>query len=132
MGYGDSFEVAVDGATIAGSRWRADAPPVLFLHSGVSDSRAWQAVTDQLEGAVDAITFDMRGHGRTPLGTTPFRRVDDALAVLDDQQVERAYLVGNSMGGGCALDLALTAPDRVAGLLLLGTAISGAPQYEDD
>lgn len=132
MGFGERFEVSVDGTSIAGERWRGDGPPVVFLHSGVSDRRAWYAVIDALGDDVDAIAYDQRGHGRTPLGSAPWSRVEDALTVLDHQKVERALFVGNSLGGGCALDAALTAPDRVSGMVLFGTAISGAPDYDED
>jgi pimeloyl-ACP methyl ester carboxylesterase len=132
MAFGAKFDVAVDGTVLVGERWRADGPAVLFLHSGVTDRRAWYAVIDRLDDKIDAVAFDQRGHGRSPLGDRAFRRVDDAIAVLDDQKIERALLVGNSLGGGVALDLALIAPDRVVGLVLLATATSGAPQVEDD
>ncbi len=56
------------------------------------------------------------------------RPARDLLAVLDRVGAEPAWLVGASAGGGLALDTALLAPDRVAGLVLLGTAISGAPE----
>src|SRR5205085_8554981 len=60
--------------------------------------------------------------GWSPLG--------DALAVLDAAGVERPVVVACSMGGQTAIDLALAHPDRVAGLVLIGTAVRGAP-YPD-
>jgi pimeloyl-ACP methyl ester carboxylesterase len=131
MAHRKRFEVAVDEATLVGDRWLSSAPTVLFLHSGVSDRRAWYAVIERLGADVDAIAYDQRGHGGTKLGGHPYRRVDDALAVLDGLGVERALLVGNSMGGGIALDLALLHPGRVSGLVLIGTAVSGAPDYDE-
>jgi pimeloyl-ACP methyl ester carboxylesterase len=63
----------------------------------------------------------------------PFRHVDDLLAVLDAVSPGApAWVVGSSMGGQVALDAALEAPDRVAGLVLLAPAISGAPEVEDE
>jgi pimeloyl-ACP methyl ester carboxylesterase len=56
--------------------------------------------------------------------------VADALAVLDAAGVERAIVVACSMGGQTAIDLTLAHPDRVSALLLIGTAIRGAP-YPD-
>ena len=56
----------------------------------------------------------------------PFRHVDDLLAVLDAVSPDApAWLVGSSMGGGVALDAALEAPERIAGLVLLAPTISG-------
>jgi len=52
------------------------------------------------------------------------------VAVLDAYDVSSAVVIGCSMGGGAALDLALTHPDRVRALVLIGSAVSGAPDLE--
>ena len=63
----------------------------------------------------------------------PFRHVDDVLAVLDAVSPDApAWLAGSSMGGGVALDAALEAPDRVAGLVLLAPTISGDPEPDEE
>jgi pimeloyl-ACP methyl ester carboxylesterase len=128
MPYAEPFEVAVDGAVLAGKRWHAEAPTVAFLHSGVTDQRSWFAVSDRLGDAVDAVCYDRRGFGATPPDGTEFRHADDLAAVLSEVTSSPVVLVGNSMGGELALDFALTAPDRVAGMLLIAPAISGAPE----
>lgn len=56
--------------------------------------------------------------------------VADALAVMDAAGCDRACLVAASMGGRVALDFALTYPERVAGLVLIGSGVSGAPEGE--
>jgi pimeloyl-ACP methyl ester carboxylesterase len=99
---------------------------VVLLHSGVTDRRSWAATMDELAGdPLDLIAYDRRGYGGTPGGQEAFTHLDDLLAVLDAAGAERAVVVGNSMGGALALDLALTAPDRVSSLLLVGAAVSG-------
>lgn len=130
MGFGARFDVAVDGAVLAGQRWKSSAPRVVFLHSGVTDQRSWYAVIDRLQSAVDAVTYDRRGYGATPPGSTGFRHLDDLDAVAGSLGDEPVVLVGNSMGGGLALDYAITAPERVAAMLLIAPAISGAPEFE--
>jgi pimeloyl-ACP methyl ester carboxylesterase len=63
----------------------------------------------------------------------PFRHVDDLLAVLDAVSPDApAWLVGSSMGGGVALDAALEAPERIAGLVLLAPAISGDTEPDEE
>lgn len=63
----------------------------------------------------------------------PFRHVDDLLAVLDAVSPDApAWLVGSSMGGEVALDAALEAPERIAGLVLLAPAISGDPEPDEE
>lgn len=121
------FPVVSDDVTLAGVRGgRAGAPAVVFLHANVADRRGWRVVFDLLDrDGFDLIGYDRRGFGATPLGEEEFTHVEDLEAVLDAAEAERALLVGNSMGGAVALDLALTQPERVAGLVLLGAGVSG-------
>jgi pimeloyl-ACP methyl ester carboxylesterase len=104
---------------------------VLLIHAGVNDRRSWRHVVERLAPRHRCVAFDMRGFGETRYeredGWSP---VSDALAVLDAVGVERAVVIGCSMGGEPAVDLALDHSDRVRGLVLIGAAISGAP-YPD-
>jgi pimeloyl-ACP methyl ester carboxylesterase len=116
-----------DGAVLAGERRTGTGgATVVLLHSGVTDRRSWTETLDLLEDeSLDLVAVDRRGYGETPRATAPFTHLDDLVAVLDTVGAERAVVVGNSMGGALALDLALTAPDRVASVLLIGAAVSG-------
>lgn len=114
-------------ATLATQAGGAGEPAALLLHAGVTDQRSWRQLTPRLPGRW--VSFDARCFGETTYESQDgWSAVGDALAVLDADQIERAVVVGNSMGGRTALDLALTHPDRVTGLVLIGTAISGAPR----
>ena len=130
----ERMDLAVGGATLAGDRWRGGGPVVVLLHAGVCDRRSWREVGARLGGAGhDVVAYDRRGFGEVPPAGAPFRHVDDLLAVLDAVSPDApAWLVGSSMGGGVALDAALEAPDRVAGLVLLAPAISGDPEPDDE
>jgi len=101
-------------------------PDVLLVHAGVTDQRSWATVRERL--GARCLSFDARGFGRTEYepedGWSP---VSDAVAVLDAHEVGEVVVIGASMGGRASLDLALAHPDRVAGLVLIGSAISGAP-----
>lgn len=123
-----------DGTTIAGERRGVPgAPTVVLLHAGVADRRSWHAVLDLLDdGGSDLIAYDRRGYGETPEAEHEFTHLDDLLAVLDAAEAERAVVVGNSMGGALALDLALSAPERVSALLLLAAGASGMTDEGED
>ena len=103
--------------------------PVVFLHAGVSDSRLWQDQMSALAPHHRVIAFDRRGFGETTAAPGAFSHLEDLEALLATQQVQRPVLVGCSMGGALALDYALAHPGALAGLVLIGTAISGAPDY---
>jgi pimeloyl-ACP methyl ester carboxylesterase len=125
-----------DGASLAAERaGAAGGPTVVLLHAGVADRRAWHGVAERLAGrGADAVAYDRRGFGGTPGTTTAFRHADDLLDVLAAVAGDGrpAWLVGNSQGGLVALDVALSEPGRVAGLVLVAPAVSGAPEIEDD
>ena len=102
-------------------------PPVLLLHAGVTDRRSFAALRAALD--VTTIAFDRRGFGETTYEPEPYSHVDDALAVLAAAGVdEPVVLVGASMGGRVALDMALAHPERVSALVLIGSAVRGEPQ----
>jgi pimeloyl-ACP methyl ester carboxylesterase len=127
----ERLEVPVAGTVLVGDRWAGEGPTIVLLHAGVCDRRCWREVGERLAGC-DVVAYDRRGHGEVPPPEAPFRHVDDLLAVLDAVSPDApARLVGSSMGGGVALDAALEAPERVAGLVLLAPAISGDPEPDD-
>jgi pimeloyl-ACP methyl ester carboxylesterase len=124
--------VAREGSQLVGERWSGGDRTVVLLHAGVADRRSWWGVVTGLVEVATVVTYDRRGHGDSAPSDAPFSHVDDLLAVVDDVQAEQVWLVGSSMGGGVALDATLVAPERVAGLVLLAPAISGAPDPEVD
>jgi pimeloyl-ACP methyl ester carboxylesterase len=129
----ERFVLPVDGCDLAGERWAGGAGPVVvLLHEGVADRRGWHQVAELLAPRMTVVAYDRRGHGESPVGASEFTSAGDLLAVIDREKAERAWLVGASAGGGLALDAAILMPGRVAGLVLIGTAVSGAPEYELD
>jgi pimeloyl-ACP methyl ester carboxylesterase len=128
----ERFVIAREGCDLAGERWAGGGPLVALLHEGVSDRRGWRQVAERLAPQLTAVAYDRRGHGESGISTAPFTHAGDLLAVLEQERTGPTWLVGASAGGGLALDTALLAPDQVAGLVLLGTAVSGAPEPELD
>ena len=102
-------------------------PAVVLLHEGIADSRMWDGMWPDLIADFRVVRYDVRGFGRSPAPTQQYHLVDDLLAVLDALDIRRATLVGCSIGGGTALGAAVSAPDRVASLVLLAPGIPGYP-----
>ncbi|MBW3664057.1 MAG: alpha/beta hydrolase [Actinobacteria bacterium] len=120
------FEVSAGAAVIIGDD-AGSGDAVVLLHAGVADRTSWDDVRSVLAGSYRVIAYDRRGFGESTYEAEPFSHVDDLVGVLDERGVERVVLVGNSMGGAVALDTTLSHPDRVLGLVLIGTAASGVP-----
>lgn len=96
--------------------------PVVLLHARPTDRSMWGAHLPLLADAgVRAIALDLPGHGEA---TVPEAREaapwTDVLDTLDHLEVDRFVLAGNSLGALVALQTAVTAPDRVEGLVLVG------------
>jgi 3-oxoadipate enol-lactonase len=99
--------------------------PVVFLHAGVSDSRMWDAQFDAFAETCRVVRYDHRGFGKTAFVEEPFAFRDDLLCVLRYLGIERAALVGCSMGGAAAIDFTLEHPEMVSALVLVGSGVSG-------
>ena len=100
-------------------------PDVLLMHSGISDSRMWDLQWPVLVRSFHAIRFDARGFGSSADPRRPYTLHGDAMEVLDALEIEKAAIVGCSMGGYAALDMAIALPHRVSALVVVGAAPSG-------
>ena len=129
----EPFTVSVPGAALAAERRCGDGPAIVLLHAGVADRRAWRAAGEALAArGADVVAHDRRGFGETTADDAAFSHVEDLVAVLDAVGRDPVWLVGSSQGGLIALDAALTVPDRLAGLVLISPAVSGAPEPPDE
>ena len=109
-------------------------PDFLCLHGLVDQLEIWDRLVGPLSERGRAIRLDLRGHGESDAPPGPYRREDlarDVVALLDALEISRAILVGHSMGGVIAMTTALAYPDRVAGLVLIGTASQCSEKVAD-
>lgn len=107
----------------------AGGTPVVFLH-GYSDSHPCFAyLMAELPDSIHACAVTQRGHGDAPkpeYGYDAAQMARDVVDFLDQRGIERAVVCGHSMGSVVATRVALDAPDRVAGLVLMGSRPSFA------
>jgi pimeloyl-ACP methyl ester carboxylesterase len=123
--------VAVGADTVWAEDSGGDADTLLLLHEGVGDARMWDPIWPELTSGYRAIRYDVRGYGRSPAATEAYTLLGDALTVLDHLSVAAAHVIGCSMGGGTALELALAQPARVRSLVLLCPGVPGYPYKPD-
>ena len=98
--------------------------PLLFVSGTSVDRTIWGGQVAHFMGRYRCITFDNRDVGESTIVTgayTPADMARDTLALLDALRVESAHVVGHSLGGAIAQELALAAPARVRSLALVGT-----------
>ncbi len=98
---------------------------LVMLHAGICDSRMWQSQVSYFAQIHRVITYDMRGFGKSPMGKTAYKSYQDLEALLDHLQVESVILMGCSYGGLISIDYTLAHPNKVRGLVLVGSGISG-------
>ena len=106
--------------------------PVVLIHGTAASLHTWEPLRARLEDRYRVVAYDQPGHGLT--GPHPDRdytydgMADGLEAVLAAEGIERAVLIGNSMGGWVAWRHALARPDQVTALVLLDA--SGIPTEE--
>ena len=112
---------APDGVRINYDARGEGATALVFLHGGLANARFWEHQLDAFASDYRVVAIDSAGHGgsssteRTEWTLATF--ADDVVAVMDALALERAVLVGNSMGGPIALEVARRLPERVVAIV---------------
>lgn len=107
---------------------------VLLLHGGLGDSGLWEPVVPLLAERFRTIRTDLRFYGRSTGPAAPWSWEQDVVGVLDGLGLERAALVGLSLGGRIALDVALARPERLWAVVGVAPALRGheAATYSEE
>lgn len=114
-------------AVVSGS-----GPAVVLSNSLGSTHRMWDAQIADLEKRFTVVRYDTRGHGASPVPDGPYTiddLADDVIALLDRLGIDRAHIVGLSLGGMTAMRLAARNPERVARMVLLCTGAALPPAH---
>jgi len=106
-------------------------PAVVLVHGGLVDSRLWNDQMKVFAKHHRVVRYDLRGFGRSAAAPQPFSHIEDLHALMDFLKIERATVVGLSLGGIIAADFALEHPERVDRLVLVGAGLRGDKQPPD-
>ncbi|HEY2671265.1 MAG TPA: alpha/beta hydrolase [Rugosimonospora sp.] len=131
----EELEISVSGGRLATCRWPGTGPTVLAVHGITANALAWAPVAEALAGRVSLVAPDLRGRAASRDLPGPYgmaAHADDLVAVLDFLGIERAPLVGHSMGGFVAALAALRHPDRVSSVLLVDGGVALRVPEGDD
>jgi pimeloyl-ACP methyl ester carboxylesterase len=130
-----AFATADDGVRLSFEE-TGTGSPVLYIHEFAGDHRSWEPQVRALARRHRCITYDARGYPPSDVPGEPERysqeqAVADALAVLDHLGIERAHVVGLSMGGFCTLHLGLLHPERALSLTVAGCGYGAQPDLRE-
>jgi 3-oxoadipate enol-lactonase len=108
------------------SETQGTGPAVVLMHAGLLDGRMWDEQYALLgDAGYRVVRYDARGHGRSGALTEGYAHHEDLRELLDELSIDRATLVGLSLGARTAIDFALLHPDRVDALVLAAPGMSG-------
>jgi proline iminopeptidase len=111
--------------------------PILFIHEFASDHRGWEPQMREFGKRYRCITYSARGYTPSDVPPDPeaysYKHVmRDAVAVLDHLKIDSAHLIGLSMGGYTALQVALHHPQRVRSMVLAGAGSGSERWYTEN
>jgi 3-oxoadipate enol-lactonase len=114
-------------------RTEGNGPAVLLIHGLAGDHKAWNTAVEELRDRFFVIAPDNRGAGRSTQIDEPISIRDmagDMLEMLDRLDIEAVHVVGRSMGGCIAQEMALAAPERVLSIAMLASCAKCDPSQE--
>jgi 3-oxoadipate enol-lactonase len=106
-------------------------PALLLIHAGIAQLRMWDPQIEALSRTHFVVRFDERGFGLTDAEPGEYSDRADAIALLDHLGVSKATVIGCSRGGMIAIDLAIDSPDRITGLVTIGSGPPGHPEIQE-
>jgi 3-oxoadipate enol-lactonase len=118
------FAVEVPGGCLAGEE-AGTGDPVVLIHGFSFDMTLWAPQFPALAGSYRTVRYDLRGFGSSSRPAAGRGHVADLLALLDALGIDRAHLVGLSLGANVALAVAALHPGRVRGLVLASPGLPG-------
>lgn len=107
-------------------------PAVVLSHGGFGDRRMWDMQFNELARSFRVVRYDHRGFGKSSMPDTTYSPVGDIVLLLDHLGIDKASIVGNSMGGGVAVDFALLRPERVNKLIVVASAANGFAYKQEE
>lgn len=106
--------------------------PLVMLHAGIANMHYWDDQWEPFARAYRVVRYDIRGYGKSIMPPGPFNMRDDLYRLMRALGIERAYLMGASIGGGIVVDFALEHPEMVDALIPVVPGLSGGPPPSEE
>ena len=98
---------------------------VIFIHGMSLDKRMWDKQWKTFSEKFRVVRYDVRGFGKSTRVTATHNPVEDLKALMDFLKIDKASLIGHSMGGNIALNFAIKHPERVSKIISVDAIIDG-------
>ncbi|MBU1749146.1 MAG: alpha/beta hydrolase, partial [Chloroflexi bacterium] len=124
--------VQVDGIELQIQDYEREGDAIIFLHFGGGNLMIWQRVVPYFQDRYRLILVDLRGHGKSDKPATGYHIDDmarDVVGVMDHLKLERAHIVGSSLGAEVGLGIAANYPEKVISLICDGALYSEYGPY---
>jgi 3-oxoadipate enol-lactonase len=102
-----------------------EGPELVLVHEGICDSRMWDEQWEDWSRSRRLLRVDLRGFGRTPLEPGSFAHARDVIEALELHGFGPSAVIGVSLGGRVALEVALVRPELVSALVLVAPGLPG-------
>ncbi len=99
--------------------------PLIFLHAGIADRRMWDSQVEFFSRNYTVVRLDTRGYGQSDAPTGPYSPAQDVFALLQFLKLDRACIIGLSMGGTQAIDMVAAHPQAASCLVI----VAGSPAW---
>lgn len=121
---GDTGYVVVDGGKLF-YELAGKGRNIVLLHDGMVNREIWDEQFPLLAKTFRVVRYDRRGYGKSSDPEMKYSHIEDLNQLFIQLNIDKAILFGMSSGGRLAIDFALTYPDKVEGLVLVGAVVSG-------
>jgi pimeloyl-ACP methyl ester carboxylesterase len=124
-----------DGVTLC-YEVMGEGAPIIFVHEFAGDMRSWEPQVQRFSGSYKTVTFNARGYppSSVPESVSSYsqaRAAADIIAVMDQAGIDKAHIVGLSMGGFATLQFGLQYPDRALSLCVAGCGYGAEPSERE-
>jgi pimeloyl-ACP methyl ester carboxylesterase len=116
--------VPVDGAEVFFQE-KGEGPALILIHGGGLNRKMWGEQLNFFARYCRVIQYDVRGHGQSKCSRDAYADHEDLKCVMEYLKIEKAAVMGLSMGGRVAIDFALEHPEKVAVLIPVAPGLSG-------
>jgi pimeloyl-ACP methyl ester carboxylesterase len=100
-----------------------EGPALVLIHAGIADRRMWDDQIPVFSQRYQVVRYDLRGYGESTIPPQPYAHHEDLAGLLHHLQIDKAHILGISMGGRVAIEFTLSHPEMVKSLIRVNSGV---------